>query len=63
MISNPYGTVHQITIAEKELCMPHFLANPLVFYIVDGLKGDLINCFNILVLLYRDHVNIQAALK
>ena len=29
---------------EKELCVPRFLAIILVFYIVDGLKGDLIIC-------------------
>ena len=48
--------------AEKELCVTRFLANLLVFYIVDGLKEDLI-IFNVLKLLCKDHVNIHAALK
>ena len=41
--------------------MPHFLANLLVFDIVDGLTGDLIICLNVLTLLCKDHVNIRAA--
>ena len=40
-----------------------FSANLIVFYIVDGLKGDLIICFNALILLCGDHVNIHAALN
>ena len=36
--------------------------NLLVFYIVDGLKGNLIICFNFLMLLCKHHVNIHAAL-
>ena len=47
--------------AEKELCVPCFLANLLVFYIVDGLKGNLIICFNVLTPLCKDDVNIHAA--
>ena len=43
--------------------MPRFLANLLVFYIVDGVKGDLIICFNVLTLIRKDHVNIHAAYK
>ena len=43
--------------------MPRFLANLLLFYIVDGLKGDLRICFNVLSLLYKDHINIYAALN
>ena len=43
--------------------MPGFLANLLVFYIVDGLKGDLIICFNVLTLLCKVHVNIHVALN
>ena len=39
------------------------LANLLVFYIVDGLKGDLIICFKVLTLLCKDHENIHAALN
>ena len=49
--------------AEKELCVPRFLAILLVFYIVDGLKGDLIICFNVLRLPCKDHVNTHAASK
>ena len=49
--------------AEKDLCVPRFLANLLVFYIVDGVKGDLIFCFNIITLLCKDHVNIHVALN
>ena len=49
--------------AEKELFVPRFLANLLVFNIVDGLKGDLIICFNALMLLCKDHVNTHAALN
>ena len=54
--------------------MPRFLANLLVFYIVNGvkgtliicfyvLKGDLIICFNVLTLPCKDHANIHAALN
>ena len=39
--------------AEKELCVPSFLANLSVFYVVDGLKWDLIICFNALMLLVK----------
>ena len=56
MISSPYGTVH----AEKELCVPRLLAILLVFYIVKGLKRDLVICFNVLRLPCKDHVNIHA---
>ena len=35
--------------------MPCFLANLSVFYIVDGLKGDLTICFNVLKLLCKSH--------
>ena len=41
--------------------MFRFLANRSVFYVVDGLKGDLIICFNVLTLLCKDHVNTHAA--
>ena len=34
--------------------MPRFLAILLVLYIVDGLKRDLIICFNVLKLLCKD---------
>ena len=34
-----------------------------MFYIVVGLKGDLIICFNVFTLLYKDHVNIHGALN
>ena len=63
MISNSYCTVQCTTgvCAEKELCVTRSLANLLVFYIVDGLKGDLIICFNVGKLLCKDHVNIHAA--
>ena len=64
MTSNSYCTVHPIGVcAEKELCVTRFLAKLLVFYIVDGLNGDLIICFNVLKLLCKDHVNIHAALN
>ena len=46
--------------AERELCVPHFLAIPLVFNIVDGLKGNFIICFSIFKLPCKDHVNIHA---
>ena len=49
--------------AEKELCVTRFSANLLVFYTVDGLKGDLIIRFNLLKLLCEEHVNISAALN
>ena len=49
--------------AEKELCVPRFLAILLVFYIVGGLEGDLIICLNVLTLPFGDHVNIHAALN
>ena len=45
--------------------MQRFLANLLAFYIVDSLKGDLIIiyiCFNVLMLLCKDHINIHAAI-
>ena len=45
-----------LVCAEKELCVLRFLAILLVFYIVGGLKGDLIICLNV-------HVNIHAALN
>ena len=48
---------------EKELCVSGFVAILLVFYIVDSLKGDLIICFNVLTLLCKDHVDINAALN
>ena len=40
-----------------------FLANFSVFYIVDGVKGDLIICFNVFKLLRKDHVNNHATLN
>ena len=43
--------------------MPCFLANLSVFCIVDGLKEDLIICFNVLTLFCKEHVNIHAALN
>ena len=65
MIFNPNGTVHDMGMgfSEKELCVLRFLANLLVFYIVDGPKGDLIICCNVLTLICKDHVNIHAALN
>ena len=45
--------------AEKELCVSRFLANLLVFYIVDGFKGDLIICFNVLTLLCKIHAALN----
>ena len=38
---------------EKELCVTDFLADLSEFYIVDGLKGDLIIFFNVLKLLLK----------
>ena len=43
--------------------MSRFVANLLVFYIVDGLKEDLIICFNVLKLLCKDDVNVHVALN
>ena len=43
--------------------MSRFFANLLAFYIIGGLKGDFIICFNVLTLFCKDHVNIHAALN
>ena len=39
--------------------MTRFLANVLVFYVVDGLKAGLIICFNVLKLLCKEHVTLE----
>ena len=41
--------------------MSRFFAILIVLYIVDGLKGDLIICFNVLTLPCKDHVNIHVS--
>ena len=43
--------------------MARFSANLSVFYVVDGLKKNLIICFDVPKLLCIDHVNIDAALN
>ena len=63
MIFNPTVLYTIWVCAEKELCVPRFSANLLVCYIVDGLKGDLIICLNVLTLLCKDQVNTHAALN
>ena len=63
MITNSDGTVHQMTMYwEAELRAP-FLRKYFLFYTVDGLKGDLIICFDVLTLLCKDHANTHVALN
>ena len=49
MVSNPYGTVHDMSMCREGALRAPFPSKSFSTYIVDGLKGDLIIRFNVLV--------------